>query len=203
MPRRCPYLCDVKKLVEARMPAPEAQFTLIAFGDEGERYPHLALVAAQTSSERAPLVRVHSECMTGDVFGSQRCDCGEQLAVAMNRIGQEGGCLVYLRQEGRGIGLVEKLKAYNLQDEGMDTIEANVALGHAADARSFDLAALILKDLGYGAVRLLTNNPQKVKELEENGIVVESREPLVIAPVKENEAYLAVKKAVMGHWLDD
>jgi 3,4-dihydroxy 2-butanone 4-phosphate synthase/GTP cyclohydrolase II len=192
----------VKKLVEARLPAPQAQFTLIAFGEEGDRYPHLALVAPPAASAEAPLVRVHSECMTGDVFGSQRCDCGEQLAVAMERIGREGGCLVYLRQEGRGIGLVEKLKAYNLQDDGMDTIEANVALGHAADARSFDIAAAILNELNYASVRLLTNNPQKVQELEENGIVVEAREPLVIAPVKENEAYLAVKKAVMGHWLD-
>lgn len=192
----------MKKLVEARLPAPQAQFTLIAFGEEGDRYPHLALVAPPAASAEAPLVRVHSECMTGDVFGSQRCDCGEQLAVAMERIGREGGCLVYLRQEGRGIGLVEKLKAYNLQDDGMDTIEANVALGHAADARSFDIAAAILNELNYASVRLLTNNPQKVQELEENGIVVEAREPLVIAPVKENEAYLAVKKAVMGHWLD-
>lgn len=202
MPRRCPYLCNVKKLVEARLPAPQTQFTLIAFGEEGDRYPHLALVAPHAASSQAPLVRVHSECMTGDVFGSQRCDCGEQLAAAMDRIGREGGCLVYLRQEGRGIGLVEKLKAYNLQDQGMDTIEANVALGHAADARSFDTAASILKELGFASVRLLTNNPQKVRELEENGIVVAGREPLVISPVKENEAYLAVKKAMMGHWLD-
>lgn len=202
MPLRCPYLCKVKKLVEARLPAPQTQFTLIAFGEEGDRYPHLALVAPHAASSQAPLVRVHSECMTGDVFGSQRCDCGEQLAAAMDRIGREGGCLVYLRQEGRGIGLVEKLKAYNLQDQGMDTIEANVALGHAADARSFDTAASILKELGFASVRLLTNNPQKVRELEENGIVVAGREPLVISPVKENEAYLAVKKAMMGHWLD-
>lgn len=192
----------MKRLVEARLPAPQSQFTLIAFGEEGDRYPHLALVAAQSASTQAPLVRVHSECMTGDVFGSQRCDCGEQLSVAMDRIGREGGCLVYLRQEGRGIGLVEKLKAYNLQDQGMDTIEANVALGHAPDARSFDIAASILKELNFASIRLLTNNPQKVRELEENGIVVEGREPLVISPVKENEAYLAVKKAVMGHWLD-
>jgi len=109
--------------------------------------------------------------------------------------------LVYLRQEGRGIGLVEKLKAYNLQDDGMDTIEANEALGHEADSRSFDAAAAILKELSLTTVRLLTNNPKKVKELEENGIRVEQREPVVIAPVKENEAYLAVKKAAMGHWL--
>ena len=139
--------------------------------------------------------------MTGDVFGSKRCDCGEQLDLSIDRIGKEGGCLIYLRQEGRGIGLVEKLKAYNLQDQGMDTIEANEALGHDADARSFDVAAEILRRLDILEVRLMTNNPQKVKELENNGIVVEGREPVVIAPVKENEAYLAVKKAAMGHWL--
>lgn len=196
------YLCPVKKLVEARLPVPRAQFTLIAFGEEGDRYPHLALVAPVAVDGKEPLVRVHSECMTGDVFGSTRCDCGEQLNSALDRIGQEGGCLVYLRQEGRGIGLVEKLKAYNLQDEGMDTIEANEALGHDADARSFDAAAAILRELGFPSVRLLTNNPQKVSELESNGIKVVAREPLIIAPVEENAAYLAVKKAAMGHWLD-
>ena len=196
------YLCPVKKLVEARLPVPRAQFTLIAFGEEGDRYPHLALVAPVTANGKEPLVRVHSECMTGDVFGSTRCDCGEQLDSALEQIGKEGGCMVYLRQEGRGIGLVEKLKAYNLQDEGMDTIEANEALGHSADARSFRAAAVILKELGFPSVRLLTNNPQKVSELESNGIEVVSREPLIIAPVEENAAYLAVKKAAMGHWLD-
>lgn len=192
----------MKKLVEARLPVPHAQFTLIAFGEDGERYPHLALVAPIADAANTPLVRVHSECMTGDVFGSTRCDCGEQLDSSLEQIGKEGGCLVYLRQEGRGIGLVEKLKAYNLQDEGMDTIEANEALGHEADARSFDVAAAILQELGFASVRLLTNNPQKVEELEANGIQVVKREPLVIAPVEENAAYLAVKKAAMGHWLD-
>lgn len=195
------YICSVKKLATARLPIPNAQFTLIAFGEEKERYPHVALVADSTDKALVPLVRVHSECMTGDVFGSTRCDCGEQLDLSLDRIGAEGGCLVYLRQEGRGIGLVEKLKAYNLQDEGLNTVEANVALGHQADARSFDVAADILRALGMQEVRLLTNNPKKVKELEENGIRVVKREPIIIAPIKENEAYLAVKKAAMGHWL--
>ena len=189
------------KLAEARLPVPNAQFTMIAFGEVGDLHPHIALVSSSADGAAVPLVRVHSECMTGDVFGSTRCDCGQQLDLSLDQIGAEGGCLIYLRQEGRGIGLVEKLKAYNLQDEGMDTIEANEALGHQADARSFDVAAEILRTLGMLEVRLLTNNPQKVKELEENGIRVEKREPVVIAPVKENEAYLAVKKAVMGHWL--
>ena len=189
------------KLAEARLPVPNAQFTMIAFGEVGDLHPHIALVSSSADGAAVPLVRVHSECMTGDVFGSTRCDCGQQLDLSLDQIGAEGGCLIYLRQEGRGIGLVEKLKAYNLQDEGMDTIEANEALGHQADARSFDVAAEILRTLGMLEVRLLTNNPQKVKELEENGIRVEKREPVVVAPVKENEAYLAVKKAVMGHWL--
>ena len=128
-------------------------------------HPHIALMAS-TDGTAAPLVRVHSECMTGDVFGSTRCDCGQQLDLSLSQIGAEGGCLIYLRQEGRGIGLVEKLKAYNLQDEGMDTIEANEALGHQADARSFDVAAEILRSLGMLEVRLLTNNPQKVASVE-------------------------------------
>tara|TARA_B100001057_G_C22790738_1_gene927506 strand:+ start:542 stop:1117 length:576 start_codon:yes stop_codon:yes gene_type:complete len=191
----------VKRLAEARIPSANYQFTLIAFGEEGELFPHVALVAETQRKSCTPLVRIHSECMTGDVFGSKRCDCGEQLDLSIDRIGKEGGCLIYLRQEGRGIGLVEKLKAYNLQDQGMDTIEANEALGHDADARSFDVAAEILRRLDILEVRLMTNNPQKVRELENNGIVVEGREPVVIAPVKENEAYLAVKKAAMGHWL--
>jgi GTP cyclohydrolase II len=195
------YICSVEKLAEARLPVPNAQFTMIAFGEEGDLHPHIALVASLADGAAVPLVRVHSECMTGDVFGSTRCDCGQQLDLSLDKIGAEGGCLIYLRQEGRGIGLVEKMKAYNLQDEGMDTIEANEALGHQADARSFDVAAEILRTLGMLEVRLLTNNPKKVKELEENGIRVEKREPVVIAPVKENEAYLAVKKAAMGHWL--
>ena len=189
------------KLAEARLPVPNAQFTMIAFGEEGDLHPHIALVSSSSDGAAVPLVRVHSECMTGDVFGSTRCDCGQQLDLSLDQIGAEGGCLIYLRQEGRGIGLVEKLKAYNLQDEGMDTIEANEALGHQADARSFDVAAEILRTLGMLEVRLLTNNPKKVKELEENGIRVVKREPVVIKPVKENEAYLAVKKAAMGHWL--
>ena len=195
------YICSVEKLAEARLPVPNAQFTMIAFGEEGDLHPHIALVASSADGAAVPLVRVHSECMTGDLFGSTRCDCGQQLDLSLDQIGAEGGCLIYLRQEGRGIGLVEKMKAYNLQDEGMDTIEANEALGHQADARSFDVAAEILRTLGMLEVRLLTNNPKKVKELEENGIRVEKREPVVIAPVKENEAYLAVKKAAMGHWL--
>ena len=192
----------MKKLVEARLPIEAGEYTVIAFGMEGELHPHLALISGLKASNQAPLVRIHSECMTGDVFGSKRCDCGAQLDQALVRIGKEGGCLVYLRQEGRGIGLVEKLKAYNLQDGGLDTIQANEALGHPADARSFEDAAAILQALDMTEVRLLTNNPDKVKELEANGVRVVNREPLVIAPLAENASYLEVKRTLMGHWLD-
>lgn len=192
----------MKKLVEARLPLDAGGYQVAAFGTEGDLHPHLALISDTKSKERAPLVRIHSECMTGDVFGSTRCDCGAQLDQALVRIGKEGGCLIYLRQEGRGIGLVEKLKAYNLQDDGLDTIQANEALGHPADARTFEAAAAILKALNLAEVRLLTNNPEKVNELEANDITVVKREPLVIAPLAENAAYLEVKKTLMGHWLD-
>ncbi len=173
----------------------------MAFGDGDEMHPHVVL-RSNVSNEGTPLVRVHSECMTGDVFGSTRCDCGDQLNRALASIAEEGGMLIYLRQEGRGIGLVEKLKAYNLQDQGMDTIEANEALGHPSDGRSFAVAAEILEELHVKSIRLLTNNPAKIEGLEANGIQVEVREPLIIEPLKENARYLAVKKALMGHLLD-
>ena len=190
----------MEKLVEARLPVPNAQFTMIACGEEGDLHPHIALVASSADGAAVPLVRVHSECMTGDVFGSTRCDCGQQLDLSLAQIGAEEGCLIYPPRRPRHRA-GRKTKGVQPPDEGMDTIEANEALGHQADARSFDVAAGILRTLGMLEVRLLTNNPQKVKELEENGIRVEKREPVVIAPVKENEAYLAVKKAAMGHWL--
>jgi len=191
----------VKKLVEARLPLSHGAFSVMAFGDGDEMHPHVVL-RSNVSNEGTPLVRVHSECMTGDVFGSTRCDCGDQLNRALASIAEEGGMLIYLRQEGRGIGLVEKLKAYNLQDQGMDTIEANEALGHPSDGRSFAVAAEILEELHVKSIRLLTNNPAKIEGLEANGIQVEVREPLIIEPLKENARYLAVKKALMGHLLD-
>lgn len=191
----------MKKLVEARLPLSHGAFSVMAFGDGDEMHPHVVL-RSNVSNEGTPLVRVHSECMTGDVFGSTRCDCGDQLNRALASIAEEGGMLIYLRQEGRGIGLVEKLKAYNLQDQGMDTIEANEALGHPSDGRSFAVAAEILEELHVKSIRLLTNNPAKIEGLEANGIQVEVREPLIIEPLKENARYLAVKKALMGHLLD-
>lgn len=185
------------------MPSAAGKFHMIAYGEEGTLHPHLALVHQDTLHVDEPiLVRIHSECMSGDVFGSQRCDCGSQLDRALDQIGREGGCLIYLRQEGRGIGLVEKMRAYNLQDEGMDTISANEALGHAPDSRDYEAASQILKDLNVNRIRLLTNNPLKVHAMQSLGIEVVERIPLVVDAIPENQGYLSVKKTLMGHWLD-
>ncbi len=182
------------------MPTEWGEFTMIAFGHEGAQVPHVALVR-RTQTEGEPVhVRIHSECMTGDTFGSTRCDCGAQLHVALEAIGREGGVLVYLRQEGRGIGLVEKLKAYALQDTGLDTVEANVALGHAIDARSYADAVWLLEDLGLKDVRLWTNNPEKVAALQCAGIRVKVQE-ISLPPGPENSRYLETKRDVLGHWL--
>ena len=190
----------VKKLVSSRLPTALGNFTMSAYGNEPDLFPHVVLQAPSIDGA-VPLVRIHSECMTGDLFHSSRCDCGEQLDQSLEQIGKEGGVLIYLRQEGRGIGLVEKLKAYNLQDDGMDTITANEALGHQSDERSYEAAALILADLDIPAVRLMTNNPLKVESLKSLGIEVSHRVPLVIAAQPENAGYLEVKRAVMGHYL--
>ena len=165
--------------------------------------PTLALVSDKfdPTSEQTIIVRVHSECMTGDVFGSSRCDCGAQLASSMTQIQEEGGVLIYLRQEGRGIGLVEKLKAYNLQDEGQDTYEANVNLGHPEDGRSFETAVEVLRYLKVKRIKLLTNNPDKVGAFDEvQDIEVEERVPLTVGLVPENEEYLESKRVVKGHF---
>jgi 3,4-dihydroxy 2-butanone 4-phosphate synthase/GTP cyclohydrolase II len=149
------------------------------------------------------LVRVHSECLTGDVFGSLRCDCGRQLKAAMHMIGKEGsGVILYMNQEGRGIGLVDKIKAYNLQDKGMDTVEANEALGHAADLRDYGIGAQMLVDLGIKNIRLLTNNPRKIVGLEGYGLKVVERVPLEVEPTPENYRYLKTKKEKLGHDLN-
>jgi 3,4-dihydroxy 2-butanone 4-phosphate synthase/GTP cyclohydrolase II len=171
-----------------------------AYGDEKDLFPHVVL-HSPAARGAVPLARIHSECMTGDMFHSTRCECGEQLDRSLEEIGKKGGVLIYLRQEGRGIGLVEKLKAYNLQDEGLNTIEANEALGHQSDSRSYEVAASILKDLKIPVIRLMTNNPLKVKALEAFGIEVKERVPLVIEARPENAGYLEVKRAVMGHYL--
>jgi len=195
-------LSTIEQLTCARVPTPEGEFQLCLFRDSADGTEPLALVLGKIEGERAVLVRIHSECFTGDVLGSLRCDCGEQFHQAMQRIAHEGaGLLIYLRQEGRGIGLRDKLRAYNLQDEGLDTVDANLALGHQADERDYTAAARILKHLGVRSLRLLTNNPGKLEALRTLGVDVVERVPLHARPTRENEGYLRTKRTRMHHWL--
>jgi GTP cyclohydrolase II len=187
-------------LVSARLPSAYGQFVMDVFDSGREELPHIALHNEGVSNE-AVNVRIHSECITGDLFGSTRCDCGEQLKASLNYIHENGGVLIYLRQEGRGIGLVNKLKAYNLQDEGFDTIVANHQLGFATDLRTYDAAIAILKHFGIQRINLMTNNPEKLEAFENSGIHVESRIPIIISPVADNERYLQTKKDGMGHMI--
>jgi GTP cyclohydrolase II len=192
----------MKKQAEARIPTRAGNFTLIAYAHRAdERMPHLAVVAEGFDPSRPTPVRIHSECLTGDVFGSRRCDCGEQLDTALHLIAQQGGVLIYLRQEGRGIGLINKLKAYNLQDQGLNTAEANTHLGFDVDARQYECAVFILQDLGIRQVELITNNPDKVEALRRSPIEVIGRIPLVIPPHDDNRRYLVTKQELMGHLL--
>ena len=163
--------------------------------------PHLALVHENIDFNQPVLIRIHSECITGDLFSSKRCDCGEQLLSAMDKISDENGILIYLRQEGRGIGIINKLKAYQLQDLGLDTVEANLHLGLSIDARDFTIALALLSDIGVKKVKLLTNNPDKIEIFNESAIELVERVPLVIVPQEENKDYLRVKKERMGHIL--
>ena len=189
----------VERTVTARIPTADGAFYLHHFRSAGDGKNHLALVLGEAEGDDL-LVRIHSECFTGDVLGSQRCDCGEQLTRAMQAIAAEGrGALVYLRQEGRGIGLEEKLRAYNLQDEGYDTVDANLLLGHQADERDYTAAALILQELGVRSVRMLTNNPAKIEGLAGLGIGVRERIPLQMPSNPESHAYLEAKVARMRH----
>lgn len=184
------------------IPTPWGVFEIIAYAStDDERMPHLALVHEKFSRDNV-LVRIHSECFTGDLFQSSRCECGAQLRSSLDQIAHEGGLIIYLRQEGRGIGLIDKLKAYQLQDIGYDTIDANVQLGHAPDERSYDLAVEILKDLEVKSIRLLTNNPDKIKAIEESEIDLLQRVPLIIKTTDENLRYMETKKKIMGHLLD-
>ena len=178
------------------------EFTAIAYENEVDKQQHLALVKGDIRSEDAVLVRVHSECLTGDVFGSQRCDCGDQLHTAMRMVAQEGkGVIVYMHQEGRGIGLINKMKAYALQDQGQDTVEANLALGFEPDLRDYGLGAQILRDLGIRKIRLMTNNPKKIVGLQGYGLEVVERISIECKPGKRNINYLKTKKKKMGHLL--
>lgn len=190
----------MQKQVEAMIPTPWGKFIMKAYSDgDNERMPHLALVHESFRTTQPTLVRIHSECITGDLFGSKRCECGEQLERALELAAKEGGVVIYLRQEGRGIGLINKLKAYNLQDEGMNTAEANTHLGLEVDDRGYQFALEIMRDLGIKTVRLLTNNPDKMKAIEDSNLKLLERVPLIIKARAENEGYLATKKDLMGH----
>ncbi|MBI3960572.1 MAG: GTP cyclohydrolase II [Chloroflexi bacterium] len=187
----------------ARIPTADGEFQLVHFRNNWDDKEHLALVMGNVTDRPEVLVRIHSECFTGDVLGSQRCDCGEQLAAAMRAIAAQGsGVIVYLRQEGRGIGLAEKLRAYNLQDQGYDTVDANLLLGHQADERDYTPAVLILQELGVRSIRLLTNNPAKVESLESHHLPVVERVAMQPNVNRENAAYLRAKVHRMRHLLD-
>jgi 3,4-dihydroxy 2-butanone 4-phosphate synthase/GTP cyclohydrolase II len=167
--------------------------------DENEERPHFALVHKDIDKSEPVVVRIHSECLTGDLLGSVRCDCGEQLHQSLKMITVKKGILIYLRQEGRGIGLINKLKAYNLQDEGYNTIDANIHLGFEADERDYALAIEILQQLSITTIDLITNNPEKIEAIDQSVIQLHSRIPLIIAPKPSNQSYLDVKKDQMGH----
>ncbi|MDN5202629.1 GTP cyclohydrolase II [Fulvivirgaceae bacterium BMA10] len=189
-------------LVRTKLPTKHGNFEMYAYKSEFYQFPHIALVRGAIDPENAQNVRIHSECMTGDLFGSLRCECGEQLNHALKYFGEEGGILVYMRQEGRGIGLVNKMHTYNLQDKGYNTREANVMLGFHQDARNYDEAIEILNDLGVKRIKLMTNNPEKIKSFKDSAIDVIERIPIEMPPHDENKGYLKTKKIEMGHIFD-
>lgn len=193
----------VKREVEVRMPTEFGEFRMIGYTNAIDGAEHVALVMGEPSAERPCMVRVHSECLTGDVFASRRCDCGSQLHAAMRQVSAAGeGVILYLRQEGRGIGLLNKLRAYNLQDQGHDTVEANHKLGFKADLRDYGIGAQILRDLGLRRLNLLTNNPKKIIALDGYGLEVCERIQLEVSSHEDNIAYLTTKREKMGHLLD-
>ena len=188
------------KQAEAMIPTPWGNFNMVAFASKEEDWmPHIAMVHENIDKESPVLTRIHSECITGDLFGSKRCDCGEQLTRSLELCAQEQGIVLYLRQEGRGIGIINKLKAYNLQDLGLNTVDANIHLGLEVDGRQYDIALEMLEILGIGRIRLLTNNPDKIEAIEDSKIEIVDRVPLIIEPQKENREYLKTKQDEMGH----
>jgi 3,4-dihydroxy 2-butanone 4-phosphate synthase / GTP cyclohydrolase II len=192
----------VTRVAEAKLPTPYGEFKVIAYKSSTDPDEHLALVMGNVATDEPVLVRVHSQCLTGDVFGSLRCDCGEQIQMAMKRIAEEGrGVVLYMRQEGRGIGIHNKIKAYQLQDQGMDTVEANLALGFKVDHRNYGTGAQILVDLGVRNMRLMTNNPKKISGLESYGLKISEQLPLTTEPNEHNIKYLRTKQQKMGHLL--
>jgi GTP cyclohydrolase II len=198
-----PKSVGVHSVAHAELPTRYGRFTIYGFEGNGQQQEAVALVRGNLKSKSAPLVRVHSQCLTGDVLASLRCDCRAQLELSLQKIARApSGILLYLPQEGRGIGLMNKLRAYELQDGGMDTVEANESLGFAADARDYDFSAQILKQLGATKIRLLSNNPEKVRQLENAGIRVVQRVPCQPRISKTSRAYMQTKKTKMGHLLD-
>jgi len=192
----------VQRVAEAKLPTPYGKFTVIAYKSSTDPAEHLALVMGDVATDEPVLVRVHSQCLTGDVFHSLRCDCGEQIQIAMQNIEREGrGVVLYMRQEGRGIGIHNKIKAYALQDEGMDTVEANLSLGFKADQRDYGVGAQILADLGIHNMRLMTNNPKKMSGLASYGLTITEQLPITTKPNQYNRRYLQTKQNKMGHLL--
>tara|TARA_Y100000590_G_scaffold83825_1_gene93476 strand:+ start:1449 stop:2657 length:1209 start_codon:yes stop_codon:yes gene_type:complete len=194
----------IERVAEARIPTIFGEFEAISYRSIVDKDEHVALVMGDVTTDESTLVRVHSECLTSDVFSSLRCDCGEQLNLALEMIGKEGrGVFLYMRQEGRGIGIHEKLKAYHLQDDGLDTVDANIHLGFAPDLRHYGVGVQILQDVGVTSMRIMTNNPRKLAGLSGYGeLVVTERVPIIVDPIPENISYLETKKKKLGHMLD-